>query len=49
MTERVLILGASGLFGGHAARAFTAAGWDVVRYRRGTDMAEAARGAALIV
>jgi nucleoside-diphosphate-sugar epimerase len=49
MTERVLILGASGLFGGHAARAFAAAGWDVVRYRRGTDMAEAARGAALVV
>lgn len=45
----VLILGASGLFGAQAARAFAAAGWEVRRYRRGTDMAAAAQGADVIV
>ena len=45
----VLVAGASGLFGSHAARAFAAAGWEVRRYQRGTDMAEAARGADVIV
>jgi nucleoside-diphosphate-sugar epimerase len=44
-----LILGASGLFGSHAARAFATAGWTVRRYRRGTDMAAAATGAQVIV
>lgn len=49
MTQTVLVLGASGLFGGHCAQAFQAAGWTVRRYRRGTDMAEAAIGADVIV
>ena len=49
MAGRVLVLGASGNFGSHAAREFAAAGWEVSRYRRGTDMAAAARGADLIV
>jgi nucleoside-diphosphate-sugar epimerase len=49
MSETVLILGASGLFGSHAAAAFETAGWTVRRFRRGTDMQEAAMGAALIV
>ena len=49
MSGTVLICGASGLFGGQAARAFTAAGWTVRTYRRGTDMAAAAKGADLIV
>ena len=45
----VLVAGASGLFGSHAARAFAAAGWEVRRYQRGTDMAVAAQGADVIV
>ncbi len=45
----VLVAGASGLFGSHAAQAFEAAGWEVRRYARGTDMAVAARGADVIV
>jgi nucleoside-diphosphate-sugar epimerase len=45
----VLVAGASGLFGSHAARAFAAAGWEVRRYQRGTDMAAAAQGADMIV
>lgn len=45
----VLVLGASGLFGGQAAHAFAAAGWEVRRYRRGTDMVAAAQGADIIV
>lgn len=45
----VLVLGASGQFGGHMARAFDAAGWQVRRYQRGTDMAAAAQGADVIV
>jgi nucleoside-diphosphate-sugar epimerase len=49
MPQTVLILGASGLFGSHAATAFTNAGWTVRRYQRGTDMAKAAMGADLIV
>ncbi|OOY03563.1 hypothetical protein BMI87_16180 [Thioclava sp. F28-4] len=49
MNRRVLILGMGGLFGSAAARSFRAAGWDVDRYRRGTDMAIAARGARWIV
>jgi nucleoside-diphosphate-sugar epimerase len=49
MTETALVLGASGGFGGQVALALQSAGWRVNRYQRGTDMAAAARGAALIV
>jgi nucleoside-diphosphate-sugar epimerase len=49
MAQTVLICGASGLFGGQAARAFAAAGWTVRHYKRGTDMADAAQGADVIV
>jgi len=49
MTQTALVLGASGAFGGQVALALAAAGWRVERYRRGTDMAAAARGARLIV
>lgn len=49
MSQRVLICGASGNFGRAAAQAFEAAGWEVARYARGTDMAQAAKGADLIV
>ena len=49
MAGRVLVLGASGNFGSNAAREYAAAGWEVARYRRGTDMTAAARGAGLIV
>ena len=49
MPQTVLILGASGLFGSHAATAFHDAGWTVRRYIRGTDMARAAIGADVIV
>lgn len=45
----VLVAGASGLFGARAAQAFQAAGWQVRRYQRGTDMAAAAMGADVIV
>lgn len=49
MGREVLVLGASGNFGARAAEAFRAAGWRVRPYKRGTDMAVAARGAALIL
>jgi len=49
MSGKVLVCGASGLFGGQAARAFQAAGWQVSHYRRGTDMAAAAKGMDVIV
>jgi nucleoside-diphosphate-sugar epimerase len=50
MDQVVLVLGASGLFGSHAARMFEQAGWRVRRYDRARgDMAGAARGADLIV
>lgn len=49
MTRTALILGANGGFGGQTALALEAAGWRVNRYQRGTDMAEAARGASVIV
>ena len=49
MAGTVLICGASGLFGGQAARAFAAAGWVVRKYQRGSDMAAAAKGADVIV
>lgn len=49
MTRTALVLGASGGFGGQVALALQAAGWEVRRYARGTDMAAAAQGAQLIV
>lgn len=49
MTNTVLVLGANGNFGSHAARAFAAAGWEVRRYQRGTDMIAAAKGVDVIV
>jgi nucleoside-diphosphate-sugar epimerase len=49
MTRTVLILGASGRFGRHAADAFAAAGWQVRRFRRGNDLTAAASGAQVIV
>jgi nucleoside-diphosphate-sugar epimerase len=49
MTRTVLIAGASGHFGKAASAAFLAAGWDVRKYQRGTDMAAAAQGADVIV
>ncbi|MGR3722745.1 epimerase [Abyssibius alkaniclasticus] len=45
----VLILGASGNFGSHAAAAFTRAGWQVRRYKRGGDIAAAALGVDVVV
>ncbi len=49
MGKVVLVLGASGMFGGYAARAFAAAGWEVRKYQRGTDMNAAAMGSDVIV
>ncbi len=49
MTQTALVLGASGGFGGQMAKTLQAAGWTVDRYKRGTDMTAAARGAQLIV
>lgn len=49
MTGTVLVLGSSGNFGRRAAEAFGAAGWQVRRYARGTDMALAAQGVDVIV
>ncbi|MGV8988590.1 MAG: epimerase [Cypionkella sp.] len=49
MGKVVLVLGASGLFGSHATKAFANAGWEVRKYRRGTDMNKAAMGADVIV
>jgi nucleoside-diphosphate-sugar epimerase len=46
---KVLVAGASGTFGAAAAQAFAAAGWEVRRYQRGTDMAVAAAGCDVIV
>lgn len=46
----VLILGATGRFGRHAANAFAATGWQVRRFDRGRDsLPEAAAGAQVIV
>jgi nucleoside-diphosphate-sugar epimerase len=47
--KTVLVLGANGLFGSHAAQAFGQAGWNVRRYERGTDMNRAAMGTDVIV
>lgn len=49
MTKTALVLGASGGFGGQVAQALQAAGWQIKRYQRGTDMVAAAQGADLIV
>lgn len=50
MSNTVLILGASGKFGGHTAKAFENAGWIVHRFQRGKqNMKDAARGADVIV
>ncbi len=47
--QKILILGASGSFGSNCVAAFGAAGWEVRRYKRGSDMAAAARGMDVIV
>ena len=50
MTQTVLILGASGKIGTHAARAFARKGWEVRRFNRETDdMTEVAQGCDVIV
>lgn len=49
MTKTVLITGASGKIGRHAARAFAQAGWTVRTFQRGSDMREAAQGVQVIV
>ena len=50
MTDTALIIGASGRFGRHATEALAARGWTIRRFDRARDdLAEAARGAALIV
>jgi nucleoside-diphosphate-sugar epimerase len=50
MSHTVLILGASGRFGRHAARAFTQAGWKVRRFdRSGDDLVAAVTGADVVV
>lgn len=50
MKKTVLILGATGRFGRHAAEAFWNAGWHVRLYDRGTDdMSAVARGVDVIV
>ncbi len=50
MTPTVLILGGSGKIGGHSAKAFAQAGWQVRHYdRKSADMVAAARGAQVIV
>ena len=49
MTKTVLITGATGKIGRHAARAFADAGWDVRRFRRGADLTQAAQGCDVIV
>ena len=48
MANTVLILGASGKVGGHAAEAFWNGGWTVREYVRGTDIATAAKGVDVI-
>ncbi|SFU15116.1 Rossmann-fold NAD(P)-binding domain-containing protein [Sedimentitalea nanhaiensis] len=50
MTQRVLILGATGRFGRNAALQFRAAGWDVRCFDRSSDvLMQAARGIDVIV
>ena len=48
MIKTVLIAGASGRAGSHAAHAFKRAGWEVRSYQRGSDMAQAAQGCSVI-
>jgi len=47
--QKVLVLGASGSFGSNCVAAFGAAGWEVRRFTRGTDMVAAAKGVDVIV
>ena len=49
MTRTALILGAHGKIGRHMTTALAAEGWQIRAYARGTDMAAAAQGCALIV
>ncbi len=49
MQQTVLILGANGKIGSHAADAFWNAGWAVRHFERGTDMVAAAKGADVII
>ena len=49
MEKTVLIMGASGLFGSSAAKAFDVAGWNVRPYKRDTDAAKAAKGVQVVV
>ncbi len=49
MSHVAVVMGANGNFGGHMARALAAAGWEVRRHARGTDLVAAARGADLLV
>ena len=50
LTKRVLILGASGMVGGHSAKAFKAGGWEVQKFNRATNnMIKAAEGCDVIV
>jgi nucleoside-diphosphate-sugar epimerase len=50
MSERVLVLGASGKVGRHSIRAFEAAGWEVRKYNRTQDnLMEVAQGCDVIV
>lgn len=49
MSKTVLILGASGFSGRAFDRAFSADGWHIRRYRRGSDVVQAAQGVDLIV
>ena len=49
MARLALVAGANGGFGGAMAAALRTDGWEVSEYRRGTDMAAAARGASVIV
>lgn len=46
---KVLVVGATGNFGAATAKAFAAAGWEVRRFQRGTDMTVAARDCDVIV
>lgn len=49
MPSHALILGATGRFGRHTARALKAAGWEVTPFRRADDLTAAAKGFQLIV
>lgn len=49
MTQTALILGPTGRFGRNAAQSFETAGWAVRRFKRGTDLMQAAQGADVIV